>query len=87
MNRDQLSLAVATVALVPAVFGASLPPLAEVHRMPDDGANAAAHRQAVLMASAAVLGVSVVADSPTVAVAGFSATAALAYLYAKARQA
>ena len=82
-----LALALSTVALVPAVFGSSLPPLAEVHRSTDDTALATAQRSAVLTAGAVVIGVALAASSPTVAVAGLAAVLTFSLLYSHARAA
>lgn len=84
MNRDQLALALATVAVVPAVFSATLPPLAVVHGAPDSDSVRHGQRSAVALAGALSLGVGLAAGSPLVAVAGLTTTAALALLYARA---
>lgn len=84
MTRENLALALSTVALVPAVFSASLPPLAVVHEAPES--SSARHGQACAVALAGSLSVVVglAAGSPVVAVAGLTTTAVLALLYARA---
>lgn len=87
MNRENLALALSTVAVVPAVFSASLPPLAVVHDAPDSSSARHGQAAAVAMAGALSLGVGVLAGSPAVAVAGLATTAVLALLYARAIEA
>ena len=82
-----LALSLSTVALIPAVFGASLPPLAEVHARADEPALAAGYKAAVGTSLALVLAVTYVSRSRTVAVAGASAVALFAVLYKQARNA
>lgn len=87
MDRATTALALSTVGLVPAVFGASLPPLADVHASDDPGGHlAAAQTSAVLLAAGLVLGVAVVTRTPLVAGLGAVAIAGYAYAYDHARR-
>lgn len=86
MADHDAGLAVATVALVPSIFGAALPTLADVRRDPDDdGTTAAAIRTASAVSAAAVVGIAAVTGSPRVLVIGAVAVVAYAGVYAHAR--
>lgn len=86
MSDNDAGLAVATVALVPAIFGAALPSLADVRRDPDDdGTTGAAIRTASLVSAAAVLGVAAITGSSRVLAIGAVAVVAYAGVYGHAR--
>lgn len=86
MDNNNAALAVATVALVPAIFGAALPPMSEVRGVADDrGHLAAAEQYAVLCSAAVVLGLAGVTRSGTVALVGTAAVVGFAAAYRLAR--
>lgn len=86
MDTSNAALAVATVGLVPAIFGAALPPMSEVRGIADDrGHVAAAEQYAVLVSSAVVLGLAGVTRSPAVAIVGMVSVIGFASAYKLAR--
>lgn len=86
MTGDDLPVALATLALVPAIYGTALPPLAVVRGVEDDhGHVRAGIAQAATLAALMVGAVVAVTGSPTVAVIGGVAVVAYACLYANAR--
>lgn len=86
MNRPNLLIALAVTAVVPAIYTASLPPVAVVRESADsEGHYAAAERQAALTAGLFVLAVAAVSQSPEVAGFGLCAVFAFSTLYARAR--
>lgn len=83
---ESTAVAVATVGIVPAIFGAALPPMSEVRGVTDDrGHIAAAEQYAVLVSSAVVLGLAGVTRSGTVALVGMVAVVGFASAYKLAR--
>lgn len=88
MNRDDLALGLAVVALVPSIFGSCLPPLAVVRGEADDRGHAAAGvKQAAITAGILVAAVVAYTGSPTVAILGAGAVLAYAVMYEQARTA
>lgn len=84
MSTDHATaaLALATVALVPAVYSCALPPLSETRGQADDrGHLSAAERYAALVAGAVVLGVAGVTRSPAAAAAGLIAVVGFSAAY------
>lgn len=87
-DRSDAALALATVALVPAIYAASLPNLAETRGQADDrGHLGAAQSYATCVAAAVVIGVAGVTRSPLAAVAGLLAVVGFAAAYDNARKA
>ena len=85
-DRATTALALSTVALVPSVFSAALPPLAAVHASKDEGGHlAAAQVSAILLAGSLVVSVAVATRTPMVAGLGLLATGMYAYAYSHAR--
>lgn len=88
MDRSTAALGLSVVALVPAVFSSSLPPVAAVHASTDQGGHLAhAETTAVGLACVLVLGTALVTRTPAVAGLGLAATALYAYAYERARRA
>lgn len=86
MTDNDTGAAVALAALVPSIFAASLPPLAQVRReADDDGSNAAAIRTAAIVASCAVLAVAGMTASRRVLVVGALSVVGFTGVYAHAR--
>lgn len=82
------ALAMATVAVVPAIYGAALPPMSEARGQADDrGHLAAAERYAAALSAAVVLGVAGVTRSPAAAVVGLVAVVGFSAAYRNAVQA
>lgn len=87
-DRSTVALALATVALVPAIYSAALPNLADVRGQADDrGHMSAACNYATVVAGAVVLGVAGVTKSPQAAAAGLVAVVGFAAAYSMARRA
>lgn len=87
VDRATAALAISTASLVPAIYSAAMPTLAETRGQADDrGHLAAAERYAALIAGAVVLGVAGVTQSPEVAVVGLVAIVAWAAAYDVARR-
>lgn len=87
-DRADLALAMSTVALVPSIYSAALPNLADTRAQADDrGHLAAAQQYATVVAGAVVLGVAGVTRSPLVALAGLVAVIGFASAYENARRA
>jgi N-acetylmuramic acid 6-phosphate (MurNAc-6-P) etherase len=85
VDRSEAALVLGAVALVPAIFTASLPPAAAVASMPDtDGAQARALRTATLTAAVVVVAVATVTRTPSVLGLGGVAIAAQWCLFAPA---
>ncbi len=88
-DRQVTALALSTVALVPAIYGASLPPLAAVRGHDDDkGHVKAAEHYAATTAAVVVLGIGIATRSAEVIVVGGIAVIAfhLAYTHARVAQ-
>lgn len=85
--RDDLAPALAVVALVPAVFSTTLPPIAVVREREDTRDIPAALGQAVCM-SGVIVGIAVLASggSPMVGLLGGAVTLGLGALYLRACQ-
>jgi hypothetical protein len=82
MDQSTAALALATAGLVPAVYSAALPNLAEVRGQADDrGHLAAGERYAALVAGAVVLGVAGATRSPVAAAAGLVSLIAFSAAY------
>lgn len=87
VDRATAALTISTAALVPAIYAAALPTLADTRARADDrGHVAAAERYAALIAGSVVLGVAGVTRSPEVAVVGLVAVVAWAAAYDVARR-
>jgi precorrin isomerase len=86
MERDRLALAVAVAALVPTIYAAALPSLAEVQAGADAPHIAASERAAGFTAAAVVAGIAAASGSGEVLVIGGAMTAAYCLLYRRARQ-
>lgn len=87
-DRASAALALSTVALVPAIYAASLPNLTDTRAQADDrGHLEAAERYAAGVAAAVVLGVAGVTRSPEAALAGLVAVVGFAAAYNRARRA
>lgn len=87
MNRENLTLGLAVCTIVPAIFSASLPPVAAVRASDDDAGHlAAAEKTAAATAGVFVLAVATVAQSAEVAGLGLVAVLAFSAMYAKARK-
>lgn len=85
--RADLPLVLSVVALVPAVFGSALPPLAVVRGHDDTGGHVAAGvGQAAALAGLLVAAVMAVSGSTTVGVIGAASVIAYACLYMHARE-
>ncbi|WP_129286716.1 hypothetical protein [Streptomyces sp. GZWMJZ-114] len=87
MERDRLALAVAVAALVPSIYGAALPPLAEVRGVPDAAHIATAERAAGLTAAGVVVAAALTSGSGEVLVIAGAMAASYALLYRQARRA
>ena len=87
MERDKLALAVAVAAMIPSIYGASLPPLAEVRGIPDASHIENAERTAAFTAGGIVLAAAAISGSGEVLVVAGGMAAAYAYLYHQARKA
>lgn len=88
MERDRLALAVAVAALVPSIYGASLPPLADVRGIPADSAHVqSAEKSAGFTAAGIVIAAALVSGSAEVLVIAGGMAAAYACLYHQARKA
>lgn len=86
MNRDNLGLGLAVCAVVPAIYQASLPPVAVVRESADVGGHlASAERSAAITAGVFVLAVATVAQSAEVAGLGLAAVFAFSVMYSRAR--
>ncbi len=87
VDRSTAALAIATAGLVPAIYGAALPTVADTRAQVDDrGHIRAAQHQATIIAGAVVLGVAGVTGSPEVALVGLVAVVAWAATYDTARR-
>jgi hypothetical protein len=87
MNRENLGLGLAVCTIVPAIFQASLPPVAAVRASSDEAGHlAAAERSAAVTAGVFVLAVATVAGSAEVAGLGLAAVLAFSCMYAAARK-
>lgn len=85
MERDRLALAVAVAALVPSIYGAALPSLAEVRGESPDSAHVQhAWKTAGLTAGGIVLAAGVVSGSGEVLIIAGAMAAAYAVLYRQA---
>jgi hypothetical protein len=88
VERDRLALAVAVAALVPSIYGASLPPLATVRGLPSDAAHIhSAEKSAGFTAAGIVIASAIVSGSGEVLIIAGGMAAAYAYLYHNARKA
>jgi Flp pilus assembly protein TadB len=85
-RREDLTLALAAVALVPSVFGACLPNVAEV-RASDDTQGHLEHSEtaAIISAGALVAAIAVAGESWLTAIVGGAVVIGLAGLYRSAR--
>jgi len=84
--QHDLPLALAVVALVPAIYGTALPPLAVVRGQVDTGGHLAAGvGQAAALAALVVAAVVAVTGSPTVGMIGAATVGAYACMYWHAR--
>lgn len=88
MDRNDAALAMSTVALVPTVYGAIMPTLADTRANPDVRGHLA-HTEVVAagIAGGLVLGMAAVTRSAAVAGVGLVAVGAMAYAYSSARSA
>jgi hypothetical protein len=87
VERDRLALAVAVAALVPSIYGASLPSLAEVRGIPDASHIQHAEKTAGFTAAGIVLASAVISGSGEVFIIAGGLAAVYAYLYRSARKA
>lgn len=87
MERDKLALAVAVAALVPSIYGASLPSLADVRGLPDESHIQHAEKTAGFTAAGIVLASAVISGSGEVLIVAGGLAAVYAYLYRTARKA
>lgn len=86
-DRSTAALAVATVALVPSIYSAALPTMAEVRAQADDrGHIAAAETYAAMVSAAVVLAIAGLTRSPEAAGVGLVAVVAFAGAYTSARR-
>lgn len=82
MDSGRAALALSTVALVPAIYGAVLPAMADARAQADDrGHLAAGEKYAALLTGAVVLGVAGATRSPEAAAAGIVAVIGFAAAY------
>lgn len=87
-DRASAALALSTAAIVPAIFAAALPNIADVRSQHDErGHLAAAEQYAALVSAAVVLGIAGVTRSPEAALAGIVAVIGFSSAYAHARKA
>lgn len=84
MSTDSTALTIATVALVPSLFGAMLPPLSEVRATEHDPAQRASVRTAGLVAATVVVAVGISSGSRQAAVVGGAAVVVFSILYTQA---
>jgi hypothetical protein len=87
VNRDQLALAAAVAALVPATFAASLPTLADLHDSPNTAGMAYGMQAACVQSVVLVAALTAVSGSGAVALVGGVAILSTALLYDRARRA
>lgn len=86
MNRENLALGMAVFAVVPAIYQATLPPVAVVRESADVGGHlASAERSAAITAGVFVLAAATVAQSAEVAGLGLAAVFAFSLMYSRAR--
>lgn len=82
MDSGRTALALSTVALVPAIYGAVLPKMVDARAQADDrGHLAAGEKYAALLTGAVVLGVAGATRSPEAAAAGIVAVIGFAAAY------
>lgn len=87
-DRATAALAISTAAIVPAIYGAALPNLADTRGQVDErGHILAAEQYAAVIAGAVVLGIAGVTGSPEVALVGIIAVIGYSSAYAIARKA
>lgn len=88
MDRQTTALALSTVALVPTIYGACLPPISNVRGTNDDAGHiAVTEKYAVVTASTVVLGIGLVTRTPEVIMVGGLAVIAFHLAYTNARKA
>lgn len=88
MDKSTAAVALATAALVPAVYAVALPSMADVRGQHDDSGHlVACERYAALVAGAMVLGVGAVTRSPAALAAGGIALVGFSAAYRHATQA
>lgn len=86
MDRAATALTLSAVGLVPAIFGAALPPLSTVRGMPPSDDMRHAECVAVAVSAVVVGTIAVMANAPDVAVIGGGMVVAYACLYRSARR-
>jgi len=86
MDKQTAALAISTIALVPSIYGAVLPPVASVRKSADvDGHLAASERYALVTAVLVVASIGVITQTPEVLMIGGIGVLAFHVAYSNAR--